>query len=76
MREFTVEQARKYADLTQQQVADEMNMCRSTYINLEKNPDLFTIHQAKRFAEITGIPLDVISFVCNKQNIFLHAGST
>jgi len=60
--EFTVEQARKHADFTQQQMADKMGISRHTYIRIEKEPESATIGQGKAIARITGIPFNQIFF--------------
>lgn len=62
MAQFTVKKARRYANLTQQEVAKELDICRDTYRKLEKNPEEFTIKQAKLFSKITNLPLDDIFF--------------
>lgn len=59
---FTPRQARVVKGLTQRQVAENMNVHVQTYMKLEKNPEGFTIKQAKQFAEIVKIPYDQISF--------------
>jgi len=59
---FTVEQARKLAGKSQQEMANGMGIHRQTYMKLEKNPDTATIKQAKRIAELTGISVEEIFF--------------
>mgnify|MGYP000844603037 FL=1 len=60
---FTVEQARKFANKTQREMASLMGICRDTYRNIERNPEDATIRQAKDISRITSIPLDQIFFV-------------
>lgn len=59
---FTVKQVRGLAGLTQNQMADELGIHRSTYIKLERNPGLFTMQQAEEICRITKYPMDLISF--------------
>lgn len=59
---FSLKQARMFADITQQEMADFLKIHRSTYIKLEEHPESTTISQAKRISEITGIPVDQIFF--------------
>lgn len=63
--QVTVKQARKMAGLTQQEMANGLEMNRTTYIKLEKEPDLITIRQAKKICEITGFSIDDIFFARN-----------
>ena len=60
--EFSVEQARKYAGLTQAETAEKMGVCRDTYRRIEKNPEKATIEQAYLFSSAVGISLDQIFF--------------
>lgn len=59
---FSVEQARRFANKTQQEMAVLMGICRDTYRNIEHNPEDATIRQAKDISHITGIPIDQIFF--------------
>ena len=59
---FTVEQARKYAGLTQEETAEKMGISRDSYRFIEKNPGRTTIDQAYQFSGIVGIPVDQIFF--------------
>jgi DNA-binding XRE family transcriptional regulator len=60
--EMTVKQARRYKELTIEQMAKALGMVRDTYARLEKNPDRFTIKQAKEFCRITGFTHNEIFF--------------
>lgn len=60
---FTMKQARRYAGLTQVQMAEKLGISRSSYIWLEAHPERTTINQARAISEITGIALDDIFFV-------------
>ncbi len=59
---FTVRQARQFAGLTQQKMADTLGVHRSTYIKLEDHPDEITIAQARIISQATGISVDNIFF--------------
>lgn len=50
---FTVKQARRYAERTQEDVAKVLGVSR-----LEKHPDLFTMAQAQRFCNAVSISED------------------
>lgn len=63
--QVTVKQARQMAGLTQQEMADGLEVNRSTYIKLEKEPDSITIGQARRICQITGFSIDDIFFASN-----------
>ena len=65
MPQFTVKQARQFAGKTQKQIAEEMGVCRDKYRKLEENPEEFTIKNALKFAAITHLSIDDISFVKN-----------
>lgn len=60
---FSLKQARMFADKTQQEMADSLKIHRSTYIKLEEHPESVTISQAKRISQITGIPVDQIFLI-------------
>ena len=62
---FTVKQARQMMGLTQEQMAQEMGICRDTYRRIECNPESATIAQGRRIAEITHIAFDSIIFARN-----------
>ena len=55
---FTVKQAHRYAELTQEDVAKSLGVSVSTYARLEKHPDLFTMAQAQRFCNAVSISED------------------
>lgn len=59
---FTVKQARRYAELTQEAVAKALGVSVSTYARLEKHPELFTMSQAQRFCNAVSISEDEINF--------------
>lgn len=59
---FTVKQARRYAELTQEAVAKALGVSVNTYARLEKHPELFTMAQAQRFCNAVSISEDEINF--------------
>ena len=59
---FTLEQARKYKGLTQEQIALKMGFSRQNYFEYEKYRRIFDMKQAFLFSEITGIPVDQLIF--------------
>lgn len=59
---YTVKQARRLAGITQGEMADELHIHRSTYVRLERNPESFTVGQAKAISRKTKIPIDDIFF--------------
>ena len=65
---FTIEQARKYAGLTQAELAKRLNISRDVYRRLISAPETVTVLQAKTISKETGISVDNI--------IFLQEGST
>lgn len=63
--QYTIKQARVLNDFTQAEMAQKIGVCRSTYIKIERNPNLATVEQAKKISEVTGIPVNNIFFVSN-----------
>ena len=59
---FTVKQARKMRDLTQDQMAEALKVHVQTYRKIETRPEMATIEQAKKIAEVTGLTLDELFF--------------
>lgn len=59
---LTVKQARQFANLTQDKMAEELGMHVQTYRKIEENPGRATIEQAKTISKITGVNLDDIFF--------------
>jgi len=64
---FTVEQARKYAGLTQSDMAEKLHIDRGTYSKIEKDVSRATIAQIACISAATGIPVS---------NLFLPTNST
>lgn len=58
--QFTIKQARKYAGLTQADVAKTLGIDRSTYVKIEKNVSRATVGQISMIARRTGIPANDI----------------
>ena len=59
---FTPKEARLLSGLTQQQVAQKLNIHPQTYAKLEKNPDMFTVGQSKLLSKLFGMDYDLIFF--------------
>lgn len=55
--QFTIKQARKYANLTQQQIANAIGVCRHRYMKIEKDQNEATVAELNALARVTGIPL-------------------
>ena len=60
--QLTMKQARIGAGLKQQDIADRMGVHVQTYQRMEKHPEDITIRQGKLFAQIVGLPFEVIFF--------------
>lgn len=54
---FTIAQARKYAGLTQEDIAKKLEIDRGTYIKIEKDPSRATVKQIGEISRITGIEI-------------------
>ena len=63
--QITMKQARVGANMTQQQVADELGVHVQTYMRMENNPEDVTIKQGKTFSEIVGVRFEDIFFINN-----------
>lgn len=62
---WTIKKARQFAGLTQEQMAEKLNIHVSTYIKIEAKPERATILQGQNIAQITGVPFDEIFFSAN-----------
>lgn len=60
---FTLKQARRYADLTQQEVADMLGIGLATYQTYEWGNSQMRMDKAKKFSKIVGIDLDNLIFL-------------
>ena len=67
--QFSLEQARKYAGMTQKEVADGLHIDRSTYIKIEKDINRATIGQITQFCKLTGIPVSNLILPINSTNV-------
>ena len=56
-RMFTIEQARKYAGMTQKEMAKSIGMSTSTYIRIEQNASNARVGVINRISKCTGIPV-------------------
>ena len=56
-RMFTIEQARKYAGMTQKEMAKSIGMSTSTYIRIEQNVRNARVGVINRISKCTGIPV-------------------
>lgn len=59
---ISMKMARVGANLTQQQIADQMGIHVQTYSKMEADSESVTIGEAKLFARIVGYPLEEIFF--------------
>lgn len=62
---YTVRQARRLADKTQAEIAQDMGLSRDAYRKIELHPELTTVEQAQKLSRIVGIPMDKILFAQN-----------
>ena len=60
--ELTPKGIRLLKGITQKEVAERLKIHPQTYSKLEKNPDMFTLKQAKEFSELFGVDCDQIFF--------------
>lgn len=66
---YTMKMARIKAELTQEEVAEKMHICRDKYRKLEANPEKVTIEEALAFCQIVNLPLDDIIFLPNDSTL-------
>ena len=59
---FTIKQARKLADKSQNEMAKALKVHVQTYRKIENNPRMATIDQVKIIAEQTGLSFDQLFF--------------
>lgn len=59
---LSLKAARANVDMTQRSVAKRLNIHVQTYRKLEENPDMVTVAQAKKLAEIFQVSYDEIFF--------------
>lgn len=71
--QFTIKQARNYANMTQAEMAKYLDIDRSTYIKIEKDVSRATVGQINRISEKTGIPIADI-FLTNDSTLVKNPG--
>ena len=54
---FNLKQARLYAGMTQDEMADALKIHRSTYRRLERDISRATVAQVQTVSRVTGVPL-------------------
>lgn len=59
---FTLRQARRYRDKTITDMADMLNISRTTYIRLEANPTNIKLSTALSISDYLDIPIDDFIF--------------
>ena len=62
MEEYTVEQARRLAKISQKKMAQYLNMSENAYINKEKGETKFYVDEALKLAKYVNIPFEKIKF--------------
>lgn len=62
MEEYTVEQARRLAKISQAKMAQLLGLSENTYINKEKGETRFYVDEALCFAKYVNIPFEKIKF--------------
>lgn len=67
--QFTIKQARKYANLTQAEAAQAIQACRHRYMKIEKNPSEATVAELNAISRATGIPLRDFILTTNSTNV-------
>ena len=59
---LTLKQWRKVKEISQQTMAEKLNICRDTYDSWEKNPEKISIENAKKIVSILGVTFEDIFF--------------
>ena len=62
MIKMTVKQARRYRDMTTDDMAEALGISRVTYEKREKRPGLFTVDEIEEISKVVGIPKEKILF--------------
>lgn len=57
---LTLRQWRRLKEMSQQELADKLNVHVNTIIRYEQNPDSVTIGMAKEIADALGVPIEDI----------------
>lgn len=68
--QYTLEQARILAGLTQKEMAKKMKMSEKTYIQYEKYRRIFRMDQAYLFMKYVNVPFDSIIFFAGQLQKF------
>lgn len=68
--QYTLEQARILAGLTQKEMAKRMKMSEKTYIQYEKYRRIFRMDQAYLFMKHVNVPFDTIIFFAGQLQNF------
>lgn len=68
MEKISVKAARIDAGLTQEEVANKLNIHAQTYMKLEKSPEKMTVRMANDFCKIVNRNLEAIYFLPAKSN--------
>lgn len=59
---FTIEQARNYVKLTQEEMANKLSMSKGSYIEYENGKHYFRVDKAYLFSKIVGMDTSTIIF--------------
>ena len=59
---LTLRQLRLSKEISQDKMANILNVHRATYVNLEKNPGKISIEQAKKISDYLEVSVDDIFF--------------
>ena len=51
---------RESMNLSQEQIAQKLNISQQAYSNMEKKPDLMTVQRLKKISEIFNVPVSVL----------------
>ncbi|MDL2238148.1 helix-turn-helix domain-containing protein [Christensenellaceae bacterium OttesenSCG-928-K19] len=71
---YTIKQARKLSDKSQQEMAQALGVHVQTYRKIENDPDSATIEQARIISKETGIPYNEIFFIGESTNSRVQEG--
>lgn len=75
-KEFTLKSARVFRGLTQEQMAEKLNVHRNTYANWESDPENVQIKDALKIAEVLQMPVSSIFMPTALQNVDFKATNT
>ena len=60
---LTIRQARMMKEIPQRVMAEKLNVCRETYMKIERHPEKATIEQGFQIASVLGVPVDELIFI-------------